>query len=174
MSPTLQILEALRERLLSVPLPDHPAAVRVFEAVEIFHKKSLREAITRLYKFKEGRLGILVWTDRDFVSDPTHPSLIRLTQEWGLSLLLTDRDFGSRQRASSGDADTVGVVAMQDAVLHPETGVIGEDLGFEGHALIPESCEAFDLQDDEKKLPGRAAAAITFRFRPADPQPPRR
>lgn len=169
MSITLEIMKALEARIKALPLRDHATERLAFNKVELFHKKSLTAAIKKLFMFGDDRIAIVVWTDRDFEEDKAHPQLIRFTQDWSFTVLIADRDYGSRQAASTGDDNTVGVVALQDALLDPENELIGSDLGFPDHVLVPVSAEAFDLNNDEKKLPGRAAAAVTFRFRSTKP-----
>ena len=160
--PTYTLLDSLKTFLADLelaPATDEQPAVK-FDRVEMYSALDLVQALEDLRIFKN-RVCLIVPSsdDSENVSEGTElrSSLVRTFE-----IIVADRDYGRRQNASTGDADTLGVIRIKD-IVHEK--LWGSNLGLEPRRLNFRLIggEAIVLtQKQRETLSGREAWQMTW------------
>lgn len=137
----LPLLKALLEALtLTPPTP-------LFEKVEVFSMINLLQALEDLRVFKN-RVCLVIPGDDAFENEVAGRELRTPTYR-SFHLLMADRNYGARQRASTGSVESTnpGVIVMKEKV---EDALVGINFGLLGARVRPIHGEPFALQDDDR------------------------
>lgn len=150
MITTSQLLPPLKALLEGMTWNEEP----LFQKVEYFTHTNLPRALNELRIFKH-RVALII-PDMDDYRPRRSGRTLYMEPIRKIYLVFADRDYGRRQDAATGDADTPGVIAMKDQV---EDLVAGHDLGLRGVVVMPRDGETMTIQSDEDRaqLTGREA-----------------
>jgi hypothetical protein len=119
--PTLTVLDVLKTKLEALRwTPEGGVAEPAFERVELFDLQELAKAIEELRVFKARACFVVLDIER-FENELAGNKLL-VRQRRAVALLITDRNYGSRQRALEGTGTSPGVLALKDLVLSGEPG----------------------------------------------------
>ena len=158
--PTTTILSQIKTALaaLQINIGGNPATA--FARVEQFDNENLGEAFQRLF-ISEQRICLVVVLDEQFKKENNSQKMI-ITRTLPVTLLISDRQLGSRLDALYGNATTPGAFALMEAVLPIVTGMlIPPAAPLSGVTCEPVNNTVIVIKDNEKQnLPGRAAVAL--------------
>jgi hypothetical protein len=161
---TNAILTQLQTKLLAVTLPTawKTPAEDAFAAgaVKVFDMQNLELALQELLVF-EDRACFIVFQSWEY--EPRTAGRVAYTsRQMELVLLMTDRDFGSRNNALVGDADNPGVLRIADAVVAAIGGDIN-DSSSPAMLFTRGTGETFTITGEERdNLTGRAGFVQTY------------
>lgn len=114
---TITILGKLKTRLAALELvPGTP----LFDKVEYYSSTDLLKALEELRLFKN-RICLIVPGDDDFGNEVSGRTMTTEVARH-IHILMADRDYGRRQSAATGDANTPGVVKIKDQVVDDLVG----------------------------------------------------
>jgi hypothetical protein len=154
---TLELLGRVKARLVAM---EASAGVPLFDKVEFYAQPNIVKALEELRLFKQ-KICLIVPSGDDYESEFAGVDVrSEVTREF--VLLFSDRDYGKRQDASTGDEKRVGVIAMKDAI---EENLLGQNLDYNPRMirLRPMTGEAVLLSDKDKdRLTGREAWSMTW------------
>lgn len=151
--PTLTVLDALKAKLEALQwTPEGGSPEPAFGAVKLFDLSELDTAFEELLVFKQRACFVVLDVER-FENEISGSKLLA-AQRRTVALLITDRDYGKRQRALEGSATSPGVLALKDLVLDPSAEVLG--LITEGVVCEPGAGGFLELKSDARdRNPGR-------------------
>lgn len=159
---TLTLLAGVKAALeaLTIDKAGHPLLGQpLFEKVEYFDTPETGTAMRQLL-LTEGRVCFLVPSGDDYENVITGGVLISSCgQEF--DLIFADRAWVEGNDAVFGGGDNVGVIPMKDQVRR---GLVGQNLGIDGVALVPLSGSFLTIKDAEaaKDTPGRESYLMTW------------
>lgn len=172
---TRDILLALQAKLEGLTftaenLPHLPdlAGEPVFQEVGIYSRPNLTAALADLLAFEDRFCAVVpIGDEHEFLSKAEGVRAINTVRRHSaFTLLISDRDFGSRQEAFAGDEeDSPGVIGLKDIVVDALTG---QDLGHSELKFLPEEGAPFFVADTIREgqalddLSGRDAWQQTF------------
>ena len=152
--PTLTILAALQTQISALKLAD--GTTPAFAKVVYYDKPDLLRALQELRVF-DNRLCLIV-PDGDRYENTTDGRVINGIVHRSIILLLADRQPAVRQAASTGDAQTPGVIALNEIVVG---ALYGSDLGLASVRVLPEHATPVQISDANRRdLPGREAWSL--------------
>jgi hypothetical protein len=156
--PTLELLGKVKTLLAAL---ETAPGTKLFEKVEYYSAADLVSALEELRIFKQ-RVCVIVPSANQYESEMSGTeNHLKCWREF--VLIFSDRDYGRRQDASTGDAERVGVVAMNDFI---EENLAGQNLGYKPRLLNmhPLDGEAVALTKAQKEiLSGRSVWSMTWR-----------
>ncbi len=154
----LTLLPALKTRIAALQWhrQDQPD-VSLFETVEYCSHTNLVAALEQLH-LNKNRIALIVPQDDDYLpanQDEVQGRALELRVERLVFILMSDRDMGRRQDASTGDESKPGVLLMKELVVND---LMGQTLGVPGVRVKPRHGSPLILQDKARKdQPGREA-----------------
>lgn len=152
------LLPALKERLAALQWRrDGQPDQNLFETVEFCSHTDLVRALEQLH-LNKNRVALIVPQDDDYLPanvEEVQGRALELRVERQVFILMSDRDMGRRQDASTGDESKPGVLLMNELVVND---LMGSTLGIRGVRAKPRHGGPFTLQDKARKeQPGREA-----------------
>jgi len=134
---TIPIMTALKARMSALkwtPPVDGAIEEPLFDRVEFYNTPDILQGFAELRIFKK-RICLIIPSNDNYENERSGPSLITRLERT-IILLISDRDFGNRQHASTGDKNNPSVLEMNRLVIND---VIGKNLGFLGCLVQPKS-----------------------------------
>lgn len=144
----LTILEALKTRLESL---ESATDVALFEKVRYYHSPDLEGALIDL-RLYASRVCLIVPGGDNYRNNQQGRHLQTIiTRE--VRLVIADRDFGNEQHAQTGDANTLGVIAMNEIVVN---SIHGDNLELVGTRIKCRDSIPYQFKEvGQENLPGR-------------------
>jgi hypothetical protein len=162
-TPTLTVLNALKTAITAIEwTPEGGEAEPAFQKVELFDVDDLKTALKELLVFKDRACFIII--DEERCTSEVIGMKMQSRQSRTIALIITDRDYGKRAEALTGDATRPGVLALKDLILDPENEVIGGLL--DGMVVMPGFGAPIRIMDEERdNMTGRLAYELDLEIR---------